>query len=118
MKNNSNKAVNALKTIGEVAELLEIPTHVIRFWETKFLNIKPVKYNNRRYYNAENIDLLNKIKTLLYEQNYSILDAIGFFKKKKVVIRNSSNNINLSTLVKVKERLIKAKNKLNAILEK
>jgi DNA-binding transcriptional MerR regulator len=118
MKSNPNKAATALKTIGETAEFIEVPAHVIRFWETKFLNIKPVKYNNRRYYNKDNLDILNEIKTLLYEKNYSIADAIEVFKKKNTINKKDSRKVDLSTLVRVKERLIKAKNKLNAILQK
>ena len=112
MKSFQTKAEHALKTIGETAQIIDVPSHVLRFWETKFSNIKPVNYNNRRYYNLENIELLKKIKSLLYEQNYSIKDAVANFKKKILV----SNNI--SALVKVRDRMIKAKNKLNAVLQK
>ncbi len=108
------KANNALRTIGEVAEALEIPAHVIRFWETKFSNLKPVKYNGRRYYSTENIITLTKIKTLLYEQRYSIKDVTLHFKQKIVKSKTSFHN----PLISVKDRLIQAKNRLNAILQR
>ncbi len=108
----NSKTDNALRTIGEAAEMLGVPSHVLRFWETKFSNLKPIKYNNRRYYNPENIEALKKIKTLLYEQKHSIKEASSHLKKKRLVSKN------ISALVKVRERLIQAKNKLNAILQK
>jgi DNA-binding transcriptional MerR regulator len=118
MKNLRVKAENALKTIGEAALELEVPTHVLRFWETKFSNIKPVKYNNRRYYNAANIEVLKKIKELLYGQNYSIAAATAFFKKKIIASKDHIIKMDLSILIQTKARLLKAKNKLNAILQK
>lgn len=101
------KSEKALKTIGEVAKIIEVPPHVIRFWEEQFSNIKPVKYNNRRYYSVESIETLRQIKNLLYTQKYSIKDAVNTFKKPK-------SNI----LVKIKDRLVLARKKLNSILEK
>ncbi len=136
MKSISSKSDNALRTISEAALELAVSAHVLRFWETKFSNIKPVKYNNRRYYNTENLILLKKIKELLYEQNYSISEAIMHFKTNKTSSQNmslrevplfpneltkkTSNAINLAndneTLIKTRDRLITAKNKLNALL--
>lgn len=101
------KSEKALKTIGEVSHILEVPPHVIRFWEEQFPNFKPVKYNNRRYYSAENIATLKQIKDLLYLQNYSIKDAVSTFKKPKVNI-----------LSKIQDKLITARKKLNSILMK
>ena len=76
-----DKADQAYKTIGEVAKILDLkvnkkgslPTHVIRFWETQFKQIKPKILNsNRRYYDEKNIDLLKKIKYLLKDQGMTI----------------------------------------------
>ena len=76
-----DKSDNAYKTIGEVAKILnlksnkkgELPTHVIRFWETQFKQIRPKILNsNRRYYDESCINLLKKVKFLLKEQGMTI----------------------------------------------
>ena len=67
------KTETAFRTIGEVADLLELPQHVLRFWEKKFHQIRPVKRNGgRRYYRAEDIALLTEIRGLLHDQGYTI----------------------------------------------
>jgi DNA-binding transcriptional MerR regulator len=68
-----SKANAAFRTIGEVAEALDLPQHVLRFWEKKFHQVRPVKRNGgRRYYRAEDIALLSEIRVLLHEQGYTI----------------------------------------------
>lgn len=67
------KAPTAFRTISEVAEDLNIPQHVLRFWETKFPQLKPLKRGGgRRYYRPEDIALLRRIADLLYTQGYTI----------------------------------------------
>jgi DNA-binding transcriptional MerR regulator len=67
------KAPNAFRTISEVADDLHIPQHVLRFWETKFPQVKPLKRGGgRRYYRPDDIDLLRRIADLLYTQGYTI----------------------------------------------
>ncbi len=67
------KSPNAFRTISEVAEDLHIPQHVLRFWETKFPQLKPLKRGGgRRYYRPEDITLLRRIGDLLYTQGYTI----------------------------------------------
>jgi DNA-binding transcriptional MerR regulator len=67
------KAPNAFRTISEVADDLHIPQHVLRFWETKFPQVKPLKRGGgRRYYRPEDIALLRRISALLYVQGYTI----------------------------------------------
>jgi DNA-binding transcriptional MerR regulator len=67
------KAPTAFRTISEVAEDLQIPQHVLRFWETKFPQLKPLKRGGgRRYYRPEDIALLRRIGDLLYTQGYTI----------------------------------------------
>jgi DNA-binding transcriptional MerR regulator len=69
----SKKAPNAFRTISEVADELHIPQHVLRFWETKFSQVKPLKRGGgRRYYRPEDIALLRRISDLLYVQGYTI----------------------------------------------
>ena len=67
------KAPNAFRTISEVADELHIPQHVLRFWETKFSQVKPLKRGGgRRYYRPDDIALLRRISDLLYIQGYTI----------------------------------------------
>src|SRR3984957_17310823 len=67
------KAPNAFRTISEVADDLHIPQHVLRFWETKFSQVKPLKRGGgRRYYRPDDIVLLRRIADLLYTQGYTI----------------------------------------------
>ena len=69
----AKKAPNAFRTISEVADELHIPQHVLRFWETKFPQIKPLKRGGgRRYYRPDDILLLRRISNLLYIQGYTI----------------------------------------------
>ena len=75
-----DKLHSAYKTIGEVAKILNLKTnkkgvlstHVIRYWETQFKQIKPKKINNRRYYNTNDINILLKIQYLLKDQGMTI----------------------------------------------
>jgi DNA-binding transcriptional MerR regulator len=68
-----NKAPDAYRTISEVAEELDLPQHVLRFWESRFPHIKPLKRGGgRRYYRPEDVDLLRGIRRLLYADGYTI----------------------------------------------
>lgn len=68
-----NKGPDAFRTISEVAEDLDIPQHVLRFWETRFSPIRPLKRGGgRRYYRPDDVELLRGIRHLLYGQGYTI----------------------------------------------
>jgi DNA-binding transcriptional MerR regulator len=68
-----DKAPDAFRTISEVADDLDIPQHVLRFWETRFSQIKPMKRSGgRRYYRPDDVDLLRGIRRLLYGEGYTI----------------------------------------------
>jgi DNA-binding transcriptional MerR regulator len=67
------KSPEAFRTISEVASELDVPQHVLRFWESRFTQIKPTKRaGGRRYYRPEDVDLLRGIRTLLYSDGYTI----------------------------------------------
>ena len=67
------KSAEAFRTISEVADELEVPKHVLRFWEGKFTQIKPMKRGGgRRYYRPEDVELLRGIRRLLHEEGYTI----------------------------------------------
>ena len=71
-----NKSKAAFRTIAEVAEELGVGTHVLRFWETKFSQLKPMKRNGgRRYYRPDDVELLKCIKNLLYVKRLTIEGA-------------------------------------------
>jgi DNA-binding transcriptional MerR regulator len=68
-----DKAPDAFRTISEVAADLDVPQHVLRFWETRFAQIKPMKRSGgRRYYRPDDVDLLRGIRHLLYSEGYTI----------------------------------------------
>ena len=111
-----DKADQAYKTIGEVAKILDLkvnkkgslPTHIIRFWETQFKQIKPKILNsNRRYYDEKNIDLLKKIKYLLKDQGMTINGV------KKIL--DNEDTLKLDEMADNSIRADNLKNKLNKI---
>ena len=91
-----DKKFDAYKTIGEVSKELNIPTHIIRFWETKFERLKLVKRkNNHRYYSKEDMIFILNIKKLVAEEGYTI----------KGVQKNLKNNKNRDTFNNEEEYL-------------
>ena len=110
-----DKSENAYKTIGEVAKILKLqenkkgnlPTHIIRFWETQFKQIKPKILNsNRRYYDEKTINLLKKVKFLLKEQGMTINGV------KKIL----NNEVSLK-LDEIADKSIKAENLRNKLVK-
>ncbi|MEM7303527.1 MAG: MerR family transcriptional regulator [Pseudomonadota bacterium] len=78
-----NKSADAFRTISEVADDLDLPQHVLRFWETKFSQIKPMKRGGgRRYYRPDDIDLLKGIRHLLYSEGYTIKGVQRILKER------------------------------------
>ena len=95
------KSPDAFRTISEVSKETKIPTHVLRFWETKFSNINPLKRSgNRRYYRPEDVKLIIKIKTLLYENGYTVKGVQKLFKDKSNKLEKSNNDVNNNNLIK------------------
>lgn len=80
-----NKSKAAFRTIAEVAEDLGVATHVLRFWETKFPQIKPMKRNGgRRYYRPDDVEIIKVIRDYLYDKRYTIEGVQLLFKEKGV----------------------------------
>lgn len=80
-----NKSKSAFRSIAEVTEDLGIAPHVLRFWETKFNQIKPMKTkSSRRYYRPDDVELLSLIKELLYERRYTIEGVQKVFKNRSL----------------------------------
>jgi len=91
-----NKSPDAFRTISEVAEDLDLPQHVLRFWETRFTQIKPMKRGGgRRYYRPDDIELLKGIRILLYDQGYTIKGVQKLLKQNgnKFVIAIGSGDL-------------------------
>ena len=93
----NTKSPEAFRTISEVSKDLSLPQHVLRFWETKFIQIKPIKRGGgRRYYRPEDIKLLRGIKSLLYNDGYTIRGVQKVIKEvgtKKILQKEVGNNI-------------------------
>ena len=93
----SAKSPEAFRTISEVSKDLSLPQHVLRFWETKFVQIKPIKRGGgRRYYRPEDVKLLKGIKSLLYNDGYTIRGVQKVIKEngtKKLLTIQTENKI-------------------------
>ena len=114
----TNKSENAYKTIGEVAEILNLKskknrgfsTHTLRFWETQFKQVKPKLLNsNRRYYDQKTIDILRKIKFLLKDQGMTINGV------KKIL--NNPNNKDTLNLDEISNNSIRTDSFKNKVLK-
>ena len=76
------KSRSAYKTISEVSQEVGVASHVLRFWETKFTQVKPTKRSGgRRYYNGADVDTLKKIRSLLYDEGYTIKGVQAYLKR-------------------------------------
>ena len=103
------KSPQAFRTISEVSDEVNLPAHVLRFWETKFPNINPLKRSgNRRYYRPEDVKLIIKIKTLLYDNGYTVKGVQKLLKENDNK-NNEKNNIKekLSSILKDIDNIIK-----------
>ena len=82
------KSPDAFRTISEVADDLDLPQHVLRFWETRFPQIKPMKRGGgRRYYRPDDIELLRGIRHLLYGEGYTIRGVQRILKEQGAALR-------------------------------
>ncbi|NVK18015.1 MAG: MerR family transcriptional regulator [Methylocystaceae bacterium] len=82
MSAGSDKSADAFRTISEVASELGLATHVLRFWESKFPQIKPLKRaGGRRYYRPDDVALLRRLQTLLHDEGYTIKGVQKLFRE-------------------------------------
>ena len=80
----SHKSAAAFRTISEVAGDLDVAQHVLRFWESKFPQVRPLKRGGgRRYYRPEDVDLLRQIRSLLYDEGYTIKGVQKLLKSRR-----------------------------------
>lgn len=88
-----DKSADAFRTISEAAEELHLPQHVLRFWETRFAQIKPLKRaGGRRYYRPRDIEILRAIKHLLYAEGYTIKGVQRLLKEQGVEAATSGRD--------------------------
>ena len=102
----SQKAKEAFKTISEVSGELSIPQHVLRFWEKKFKQIKPMtRGGGRRLYRPEDVELLRAIHKLLYTEMYTISGVQKIFKErgKNFILERDESRKNLKSLPQVQQ---------------
>ncbi len=82
MISRAEKSPNAFRTISEVANSMDVPQHVLRFWESKFSQIAPMKRGGgRRYYRPEDVEIIEAIRNLLHEDGYTIKGAQKYLKE-------------------------------------
>lgn len=100
-----DKSPDAFRTISEVADELDLPQHVLRFWETRFSQIKPLKRGGgRRYYRPADLDLLRGIQHLLYEEGYTIKGVQKILRQNGVQFAIAIGTGDLSALEEMSKR--------------
>ena len=121
----NDKANDAFKTISEVSALLDVPQHVLRFWESKFSSLRPLKRSGgRRYYRPDDVAVLRRIRQLLYVDGFTIKGAQKLVRSKaaatkpnaSVTASSASGNdlaAAMAMLDDVKARLAALKQQLN-----
>ncbi|MEM7241576.1 MAG: MerR family transcriptional regulator [Pseudomonadota bacterium] len=105
----ARKKRNAFRTISEVSAWLDTPTHVLRFWESKFDGIEPVKRaGGRRYYRPEDLELIGGVKTLLHDEGKSIASVLELIEEKgEEAVKAKSPDLNFQTVRKPRKAKIK-----------
>ncbi len=104
------KAPGAYQTISEVSVQLDVPAHVLRFWESKFSDLKPLKRSGgRRYYRTEDIQLLKSIKSLLYDEGYTIKGAQNSLKKRTSASETVQTNAAKQPLSEMRQSVAEAR---------
>ena len=117
------KADDALKTISEASALIEVPPHVLRFWEEKFTSLRPLKRSGgRRYYRPDDIALLRRIRQLLYVDGFTIRGAQKLIRSKvacdvSTVVEDNAE-LTMSTLSAAVTMLDEVKLRLAALKQK
>jgi DNA-binding transcriptional MerR regulator len=117
----TDKASDAFRTISEVSAELNVPPHVLRFWETKFSNLRPLKRSGgRRYYRPDDINVLMRIRDLLYEDGFTIKGAQRFLKSKEalastVTVADTVTGIEASDFAALQAILVSIRKRLASV---
>jgi DNA-binding transcriptional MerR regulator len=117
----TDKSSDAFRTISEVSAELNVPPHVLRFWETKFSNLRPLKRSGgRRYYRPDDINVLMRIRDLLYEDGFTIKGAQRFLKSKEalastVTVADTVTGIEASDFAALQAILVSIRKRLASV---
>ena len=117
----TDKSSDAFRTISEVSAELNVPPHVLRFWETKFSNLRPLKRSGgRRYYRPDDINVLIRIRDLLYEDGFTIKGAQRFLKSKEalastVTVADAVTGIEASDFAAIQAILVSVRKRLASV---
>lgn len=117
----TEKSASALRTIGELSAEIGLPQHILRYWETRFSQLKPLtRAGSRRYYRAEDVALVRRIHTLLYTDGYTV-KAVQKLLGEKSAANNPEVNapperdnsdaeesVSIASLVMIRDRLVRA----------
>ena len=110
-----SKAETAYRTIAEVSNLLQVQPSVLRFWETQFHQIKPIKRMGRRYYTTENVVLLARIRDLLYKEGFTIKGVQKKLREKSETLPTSEDAKNNSEQIPHQQAIENLVNELTLI---
>ena len=117
----TDKSSDAFRTISEVSAELNVPPHVLRFWESKFSNLRPLKRSGgRRYYRPDDINVLMRIRDLLYEDGFTIKGAQRFLKSKEalastVTVADAVTGFEASEFAAVQAILVSVRKRLASV---
>jgi DNA-binding transcriptional MerR regulator len=117
----TDKSSDAFRTISEVSAALDVPPHVLRFWETKFTSLRPLKRSGgRRYYRPDDVAVLTRIRDLLYKDGFTIKGAQRFLKSKEAlaptgVVADSAMGGDASDLAAIQAILDSARKRLASV---
>jgi len=105
----SAKAAGALRTIGELAQEIGRPQHILRYWETRFPQLRPLtRAGNRRYYRADDVALVKRIHDLLSNQGYTIRGVQKLLADEKTGRSKSSRGSSAESFRAIRETLVRA----------
>ena len=108
MAETSSKASGAFRTIGELSRETGIAQHILRYWETRFVQLRPVtRAGNRRYYRPEDVALVRRINTLLNEQGYTVRGAQSLLAESGAVSAPDRTTA-LSSLIAIRDMMARA----------
>jgi DNA-binding transcriptional MerR regulator len=113
-RRDTGKEVGAMLAIGEVAERIGVPTHILRYWETRFPELKPLQRSGRRrYYRAEDVALVERIHDLLHRKGFTVEGARKALMGKEAVaavsaVASTRAGANISALMALRQRLSRA----------
>lgn len=100
MASDSSKSAGAFRTISEVADMFGLPQHILRYWETRFPQLRPLqRAGNRRYYRPDDVALVERINNLLNQQGYTVKGVQKLLSGKAVLVPSAAPTAPLATVM-------------------